>query len=172
MKFPIRVIIGLAMLVIGAVGLVFCLLPQYSAAEQVVANYVSAIDAGDIEKMASYTSSGSITKTFGDALDDFGITEDALEYEGETEEETVEADPVLQALRSSSIAAPDDAVSIQSVELIGCTSGAEESAFGMTGCDVTALVRIEYTDANEVAHSKVVEENFPLIDVNGYKLAY
>ena len=157
MKFPVKFIIGLIILVIGISGSAVCLSPHYSAPEKVVAKYVKAVDNNNIKKMISCTIANDVANALG----------------GDFAEEVVpDSDSDSDALAKSFINSPENAKKIKSVKLLGCTIGENESAFGITGCEVTALIKITYLDDEDEKKTFVTEENITVIKTpRGYKIS-
>ena len=157
MKFPKKFIAAVLILVIGIVGVIICALPKYSDVEAVVADYVAAVDAGDTEAMFECT----IAKAASNAMNQF--SEEYGDVFGETEETVENTLKNADAFKSSIFSVPDGATEIDEVKLLCCSAGKEETAMGMTGCTVTALIKIVYLDkdGNEVEY--VSEEKIPMM---------
>ncbi len=157
MKFPVKFVIGLVALIVGIVGVIICLVPHYAAPESPVASYVAAVNKGDLGKMAKCTLSPSDLGGLGGLSDMLG---DMMPQQSGVVD-------VKTALEQSFISCPDDAATVQSVELIGCVSGELQSAMGMSGCEVEAIIKITYTDEAGAEKVVVTNESFGVAKLKG-----
>lgn len=147
MKFPVKFLIGVLAVVIGITGIIVCLVAQGSSEKGLIADYISAINDGDLEAMSKYAP--SLSGMLGGNYDNL----DALEGE---------SDPVKQALDESCLPCPSEAVKVNCVELLGCSVNKEEDILtGITSvgsAQVNVLIKVEYVDADDEVQSKIYSD--------------
>lgn len=178
LTFTKGIIISLLAFVIGVVGLIVCLTPGRTAPDKVVAGYVDAINDGDLEKMSEYMMTASdMLGSLSDSLGSLGSELDGLM--GEMSGGQAQAAPgneIYSALSASALQArnrlPEGVTQVTAVELCGCVDGEIQAAFGMTGVDVTAVLKVTYVDAEGKEKSFYSNERLGLVKGNdGYKIA-
>lgn len=175
LTFTKGIIISLLAFVIGLVGVIVCLTPGTTAPDKVVAGYIDAINDGDVEAMNEYRMTAS--DMFGDLGGSLGELGDLGDLMGSgTAQQATPGNEIYTALASSGLSArnrlPEGVTQVTAVELCGCVDGEVQSAFGMTGLDVTAVVKVTYVDAEGKEKSFYSDESFGIVKGNdGYKIA-
>ncbi|MBO5796801.1 MAG: hypothetical protein J6R77_00450 [Clostridia bacterium] len=178
LTFTKGIIISLLAFVIGLVGVIVCLTPGTTAPDKVVAGYIDAINDGDIEGMSEYMMTAS--DMLGDLGNSLGADMDSLnDLRGEVSGGQAQAAPgneIYSALSTSGLRArnrlPEGVTQVTAVELCGCVDGEVQSAFGMTGLDVTAVLKVTYVDAEGKEQFFYSNESFGIVKGNdGYKIA-
>jgi len=159
MKFPFRFTLGVIALIIGLIGIFSSLSSHYTDAQEVVADYVEAINDGNMQEMISCTmaSMGNINMNMNTNING-------------TDGESVDAK--LQCLTKSSFSVPEGAVKINSIELIGCSQTEQSTGFGVQGYNVTALVEMTFEDAKGETQTTMTDCSFGVIGTpKGFKIA-
>lgn len=153
-----RIIAFAALLAVlaGIVGIIVCLQPSQSAPDKVISNYVSAINAVKVEKMNKYTFASVASDALGGLLG--GQVDDLLDSGNATD-----IYGALQCSTFSTSGLPADLTKVTSVKLVGCVDGETESYMGLTGMSVTAVLQIDYEDANGDAQTLNTTEYVGLI---------
>ena len=128
MKFPVKFLIGVLAIIIGISGALVCVCSQHSSEEAAIADYISAINDGDMETMMQY----------------------APNYFQSASANSKETDPIKAALNKSCFYAPSDAEKINYIEFLGCelaNTEIPEEYRELTGSVIDILYKIEYVDA-------------------------
>ncbi|MBR6501844.1 MAG: hypothetical protein IKT42_00215 [Clostridia bacterium] len=152
MKIPVKFLIGVLAIIIGISVALVCVLSQHSSHEAVIADYISAINDGDLEAMMEYAP--SYFNVFG-----YG-------YEDSSEE----TDPIKAALGKSCFSIPADAEKVNYVEFLGCelvNNDVPEEYRETTGNVIAILIKIEYVDADEETQTIIREKTVMVFEQNG-----
>lgn len=148
MKIPVKFLIGVIAIIIGISVALVCVLSQHSSHETVIADYISAINDGDLEAMMKRAPS---------YFDD---------YDGASEN----TDPIQVALSNSCFYVPGGVEKVNCVEFLGCELVNKEVPEGyreITGNIVSVLCKVEYVDAEEETQSVIIQKRVKVIEQNG-----
>ena len=152
MKIPVKFLIGVLAIIIGISVALVCVLSQHSSHEAVIADYISAINDGDLETMMEYAP--SYFNVFG-----YG-------YEDSSEEN----DPIKVALSKSCFSVPASAEKVNYVEFLGCevvNKDVPEEHRETMGNVIAILIKIEYVDADEETQTIIREKTVIVFEQNG-----
>lgn len=151
MKFPVKFVIAVCVLLVGLAGLIVCVVPHYGV-EKVVYQYIDAAQDGDVEEMMECTAVSQLAGAFG-GLDVSGMM-------GSVSPESVIRD---------TFGIPGDATLV-SVDTLGCTVEEGNTFYG-AGYRVRALIKTVYTDVEGAEQTRITEKSFSVMDTGeGYKI--
>lgn len=165
MKLTKNILISLLAILIGVGGLVFCLVPGYSAPDKAVAKYVSAINRGSMKGMAACQINESDLHGIGSDLFDSDLKDKKVDPDNK----------IYSCLKESGLSAyrrlPKDAVKVKKVALCGCVNGEKENFDSMVGFKINAVVKVTYIDKDNEEQSFYCDENFAILKIRSkYKI--
>lgn len=177
-KFPIKFFIAAVAVILGLVGVLVSLVPHYSAPEAAVARYIDAVNSGNAEQLFKATIASDMASAMNELGNQLGIDSSEMGnlmnemQEGLQNSTGATVTENLGLLKQSFIAVPDGAVGFVKAELLGCVVGEPMMQQGATGHDVTALIKVTYTDAEGEEKTAVCEENVGVANIGkGFKVA-
>lgn len=163
MKNYITVIIAAALVLIGLIGALVCVIPTASAEYKIVDKFVSAIDDCDADAITDCYPVDEMSSMLGGNMGS-SIDKTAKGLKSKID--------YLKAFCSSAASElPEDAKSVESVELVSCSNAKTQGSEYLKGSSVEAIIKVEYKTADDKTASYTVDKNFTLLAVgNNYKL--
>lgn len=164
----IVVLIALVAFLVGLVGMIICVTPGQTAPDRLVAKYVKAINAGNIEKIRKMGMASVVSDAMGSQLGGLlGSVQDGLSGDAFDKDQQAPTDKIYNALKKSAFSVtgelPEDFKEIKSVKVVGCVDGERESYMGLTGMNVGVVLEITFVDAEGETQSVCCAENIGVI---------
>ena len=164
MKKYIHVMLSLALMLIGIIGIIVCVVPSASAEYRLVKKYISAINKAD------YT---GMQECCADTEDLLGISNSDIASDDDREASVTDRMTALKtSLLSISSYLPEDAKEVESLKVIGCSEASpfETDAFSSVS-EVTAIIQMTFIDADGETAMVSHQENFVIAKTsNGFKM--
>lgn len=163
MKKYIVVIIAAAFVLIGLIGALVCVIPTASAEFKTVDKFISAVDDCDYEAIVDCFPIEELSSVFGIESDD------VLESSSEKLESKLDYLKAFGGKAAKNV--PEDAKSVEKIELISCSKFQEQSVGFLEETEVECVIRVEYITADDEKISFTVNEEYDLMMVDGkYKI--
>lgn len=164
MKSNVKIIISIALVLVGLIGILVCVIPSASSEYKIVKKYISAVNGCNEKAIKACTAVDQYSQIFEiDTADsDFEFDGDATKYD---------------YLKASSLSiknsVPEDAKEVKKVSLISCkkTTDAAVDLFSSSFTEVDAVVRVTYKTEDDKTVSVTNSQNFTLSKTSkGYKI--
>lgn len=154
MKKYIHVMLSLALILIGMIGIIVCIVPSASAEYRLVKKYISAVNKAD------YTGMQECCANDKDLINLFNF--DSVASDDTQEDSVTDRATALKASRLGIGAyLPEDAKEVASLKVIGCSEAplSETDSFSSASA-VTAIIQMTYIDADGETAIVSHQENF------------
>ena len=176
MKANVKIIISLALVVVGLIGTLVCIIPSASGEYKIVNKYINAINSCDDKALKDCLPLDEISSALDKFSSELGVdlnqVEDILGSD-KTEKESSKLDYLKASGLDVSSLVPSDAKEVNKISLISCTNAdsSEDSPFAAT-TKVETLIKVVYTSADDETVSVADSQRFTVVKTSkGYKIS-
>lgn len=178
MKANVKIIISLALVVVGLIGTLVCVIPSASGEYKIVNKYINAINSCNDKAIKDCLPLDEVSSALGQFSSELGIDLDEDEVKDifgydESNEKTSKLDYLRASGLDVSSLVPSDAKEVNKISLISCTNAdsSEDSIMSPT-TRVDALVKVVYKSADDETVSVTDSQRFTVVKTSkGYKIS-
>lgn len=165
MKANVKIIVSLALVVIGLIGTLVCVTPSASSEYKTVKKYISAVNSCNDKAIKACMPIDEYSQVLGIDLDD--VTD------SEAENRTSRYDYLKASGLSVSKLVPENAKEVKKISLICCnkTDSHMEDLFSSSMVEVDSVIRVTYKSEDDKTVSVTDTQRFTLAKTSkGYKI--